>query len=119
NCLVAVQPNTTKADLPSTHNISTFIHNEFVEFIKHLKAEIQVHHTIFYFLFSANLYTHLPTVAIQWSHLHHHGPLVHQVNKDSILKHHGSLDSSQHQHQKVVPTSSSRPLLGILRCIQW
>ncbi|KAN0081297.1 hypothetical protein V8E55_008921, partial [Tylopilus felleus] len=41
NCLVAMQPNATKADVPSSHDITTFIHNEFISFIKQLKVEIQ------------------------------------------------------------------------------
>ncbi|KAF8443722.1 hypothetical protein L210DRAFT_861964 [Boletus edulis BED1] len=42
NCLVAMWPNTTKADIPSTHDISVYVHNEFIDFIKQLKVEIQV-----------------------------------------------------------------------------
>ncbi|KAG9310553.1 hypothetical protein JVU11DRAFT_9102 [Chiua virens] len=42
NCLVAMQPNATKADIPSTHDVSTFVHNEFINFIKQLKVEIQL-----------------------------------------------------------------------------
>ncbi|KIL00096.1 hypothetical protein PAXRUDRAFT_130618 [Paxillus rubicundulus Ve08.2h10] len=34
-------PNTSKADLPSTHNISTYVHNSFIEFLNTLKARIQ------------------------------------------------------------------------------
>ncbi|KAF9235201.1 hypothetical protein BU15DRAFT_37058, partial [Melanogaster broomeanus] len=41
NCLVAMQPAATRADLPSTHDISTFIHNAFISFINDLKSEIQ------------------------------------------------------------------------------
>lgn len=37
-----MRPNATKADIPSSHDISTFVHNEFVDFIKQLKEEIQV-----------------------------------------------------------------------------
>ncbi|KAF9231503.1 hypothetical protein BU15DRAFT_56036, partial [Melanogaster broomeanus] len=42
NCLVAMRPNTSKADLPSTHDISTYIHNSFIEFLSTLKTRIQV-----------------------------------------------------------------------------
>ncbi|KAF8442871.1 hypothetical protein L210DRAFT_3397292 [Boletus edulis BED1] len=42
NCLVAMRPNATKADIPSTHDISVYVHNEFIDFIKQLKVEIQV-----------------------------------------------------------------------------
>ncbi|KIK95567.1 hypothetical protein PAXRUDRAFT_140369 [Paxillus rubicundulus Ve08.2h10] len=42
NCLVAMRPAATRADLPSTHDISIFIHNTFVSFINNLKSEIQV-----------------------------------------------------------------------------
>lgn len=37
-----MRPNATKADLPSTHDIRTFIHNEFHGFMKQLKADVQV-----------------------------------------------------------------------------
>ncbi|KAF9228571.1 hypothetical protein BS17DRAFT_654140, partial [Gyrodon lividus] len=41
NCLVAMRTNTSKADLPSTHDISTYIHNSFVEFLSTIKTRIQ------------------------------------------------------------------------------
>lgn len=37
-----MRPSATKLDLPSTHNINTFIHNAFLDFLKELKIEIQV-----------------------------------------------------------------------------
>ncbi|KIK78836.1 hypothetical protein PAXRUDRAFT_162948 [Paxillus rubicundulus Ve08.2h10] len=37
-----MHPNTSKADLPSTHNISTYVHNSFIEFLNNLKVRIQV-----------------------------------------------------------------------------
>ena len=42
NCLVSMRPATTKADLPSTYNITTFIHNFFVTFLKEIQEEIKV-----------------------------------------------------------------------------
>ncbi|KIM59139.1 hypothetical protein SCLCIDRAFT_27578 [Scleroderma citrinum Foug A] len=48
NCLVAIWPKATKADIPSTHDIYMYIHNTFGEFIKELRSEIQVH--LFYYL---------------------------------------------------------------------
>ena len=42
NCLVSMCPNAQKVDLPSTHDISSYIHNAFVEFIGSLKIRIQV-----------------------------------------------------------------------------
>ncbi|KIK78169.1 hypothetical protein PAXRUDRAFT_164713 [Paxillus rubicundulus Ve08.2h10] len=42
NCLAAMQPASTKADLPSTHDVSNYVHNKFVLFIKKLKDELQV-----------------------------------------------------------------------------
>ncbi|KIM51950.1 hypothetical protein SCLCIDRAFT_65894, partial [Scleroderma citrinum Foug A] len=42
NCLVAMCPNANKADIPSSHDISTFIHNSFINFLQNLKHRIQV-----------------------------------------------------------------------------
>ncbi|KIK76896.1 hypothetical protein PAXRUDRAFT_118093, partial [Paxillus rubicundulus Ve08.2h10] len=36
-----MRPGATNTDLPSTHDIATFIHNSFVDFIKQLKIDIQ------------------------------------------------------------------------------
>ncbi|KAF8442029.1 hypothetical protein L210DRAFT_854280 [Boletus edulis BED1] len=36
-----MQPVATKLDLPSTHDVCTFIHNSFINFLKELKSEIQ------------------------------------------------------------------------------
>ncbi|KAG1722758.1 hypothetical protein EDB19DRAFT_1645626 [Suillus lakei] len=38
NCLVAMRPNTILADIPLTHDVSAYIHNTFIEFIKGLKV---------------------------------------------------------------------------------
>ena len=40
NCLVAMRPKLTTADLPLTHDISTYIHNAFVKFLDELKGQI-------------------------------------------------------------------------------
>ncbi|KAF9232796.1 hypothetical protein BU15DRAFT_54617 [Melanogaster broomeanus] len=42
NCLVAMRPTTIKSDLPSQHDVSNYIHNSFVLFLRELKANIQV-----------------------------------------------------------------------------
>jgi hypothetical protein len=42
NCLVAMRPKTTKSDLPSTHDVTTYIHNEFVRLLEDFKTAITV-----------------------------------------------------------------------------
>ncbi|KAG1810927.1 uncharacterized protein BJ212DRAFT_1302242 [Suillus subaureus] len=42
NCLVAMQLNAILADIPSTHDVSAYIHNAFIEFIKGLKVQMQM-----------------------------------------------------------------------------
>lgn len=42
NCLVAMRPRSTNADLPSTHNVKTYIHNEFVQMLNEFKNQISV-----------------------------------------------------------------------------
>lgn len=42
NCLVAMRPKAIKADLPSTHDVQTYLHNQFVEFFNELKAKFKV-----------------------------------------------------------------------------
>ena len=42
NCLVTMRPKAIKADLPSTHDIQTYIHNQFVAFFNKLKAKFKV-----------------------------------------------------------------------------
>jgi hypothetical protein len=37
-----MHPTATVADLPSTHNVMTYIHNLFIKLIKDIKAEMQV-----------------------------------------------------------------------------
>ena len=37
-----MHPNTKSIDLPSTHNILTYLHNSFIKFIDSLKEQIQV-----------------------------------------------------------------------------
>jgi hypothetical protein len=48
NCLVAMRPNTTQKDLPSSHNISVYIHNSFVKWLDKLKDDILVSEKIAY-----------------------------------------------------------------------
>ncbi|KAK2464611.1 hypothetical protein APHAL10511_003400 [Amanita phalloides] len=40
NCLVSMRPNSIKADIPTTHTITLYIHNQFVKFIDRLKETI-------------------------------------------------------------------------------
>ena len=42
-----MRPAATKADLPSTHDITTFIHNSFVTFLKEIQEEIRIYYTLF------------------------------------------------------------------------
>ena len=42
NCLVAMRAKTTRADLPSTHEVRTYIHNQSVAWLKELKTDIEV-----------------------------------------------------------------------------
>jgi hypothetical protein len=37
-----MRPKTTKNDLPSTHDVSVYIHNRFIDQLKLLKKEISV-----------------------------------------------------------------------------
>ncbi|KAG2359518.1 hypothetical protein BDR07DRAFT_1378634 [Suillus spraguei] len=41
DCLVAMHPASTTAELPLTHNITTYIHNAFIKLIESVKADIQ------------------------------------------------------------------------------
>lgn len=42
NCLVSMRPNAVNNDIPTIHNVMTFIHNEFVSFMEQLKVKIKV-----------------------------------------------------------------------------
>ncbi|KAF8222901.1 hypothetical protein L208DRAFT_1319775 [Tricholoma matsutake] len=42
NCLVVMRPKSTTKDIPSTHNIMTYIHNQFVERLQELKSDILI-----------------------------------------------------------------------------
>jgi hypothetical protein len=42
NCLIAMWPKTSQNDLPSTHDLVVYIHNQFVAWMKKLKEMIQV-----------------------------------------------------------------------------
>jgi len=42
NCLVAMRPKATKANLLSSHNVTVYIHNQFSNWLKQLKADIIV-----------------------------------------------------------------------------
>lgn len=42
NCLVAMRPKTTKNDIPSSHDVSVYLHNHFIDQLKLLKSEIMV-----------------------------------------------------------------------------
>lgn len=47
NCLVAMKPKAKNKDLPSTHDVAKYIHNQFVEWLTDLKKEIGVSSMIF------------------------------------------------------------------------
>jgi hypothetical protein len=42
NCLVAMRPKAVTKDIPSTHNVTTYIHNQFVKRLEELKGDILV-----------------------------------------------------------------------------
>ena len=42
NCLVAMKPKAVRNDMPSTHDVTTYIHNQFVKWLKELKSDILV-----------------------------------------------------------------------------
>ncbi|KAF8348044.1 hypothetical protein F5887DRAFT_915169 [Amanita rubescens] len=44
NVLVSMKPNVTKKDIPSTFDVNKYIHNQFVEWVKH-QAKFQRHRT--------------------------------------------------------------------------
>jgi hypothetical protein len=46
NCLVAMRPKAMIVDLPSTHDVSKYIHNKFVEWLTDLKMQIRVSNMI-------------------------------------------------------------------------
>lgn len=45
NCLLAMRPKTIRPDLPSTHEVTKYLHNEFVAWLKTLKNDIEVSQT--------------------------------------------------------------------------
>jgi hypothetical protein len=42
NCLVAMRPKATTLDLPSTHDVTKYIHNECIKWLTELKERIRV-----------------------------------------------------------------------------
>ncbi len=42
NCLVAMRPTSNKYDIPSSHDVSVYIHNKCIEWLNKLKDDIQV-----------------------------------------------------------------------------
>ncbi|KAF8239820.1 hypothetical protein L208DRAFT_1235682 [Tricholoma matsutake] len=42
NCLVSMRPKSITKDILSTHNVTTYIHNQFVEWLEELKGDILV-----------------------------------------------------------------------------
>jgi hypothetical protein len=42
NCLVAMRPKTTKADVPTTHDVMSHLYNECLGWLQELKADIEV-----------------------------------------------------------------------------
>jgi hypothetical protein len=56
-----MEPITIKANLPSAHNISTYIHNSFITLLDDLKSEILVDSLGFFLFFVSNPYSLLQT----------------------------------------------------------
>jgi hypothetical protein len=58
-----MQPIAIKTNLPSTHNISTYIHNSFITLLDYLESEILVNSLGFFLFFVSNpcllLQTHI------------------------------------------------------------
>jgi hypothetical protein len=42
NCLIAMRPKVGSVDLPTTHDITVYIHNKFIELLRKLKDDITV-----------------------------------------------------------------------------
>ena len=42
NCLVAMRPKAITLDLPSTHDVTKYIHNECIKWLTELKDKIHV-----------------------------------------------------------------------------
>ncbi|KAF8220039.1 hypothetical protein L208DRAFT_1127592, partial [Tricholoma matsutake] len=42
NCLVSMRPKSITKDIPSTHNVTTYIHNQFVKQLEELKGDILI-----------------------------------------------------------------------------
>jgi hypothetical protein len=42
NCLVAMRPKTKTSELPSSHDVGVYVHNESVRWLKQLRKEITV-----------------------------------------------------------------------------
>jgi hypothetical protein len=42
NCLVSMRPKTKSSDIPSSHDVGVYIHNECVKWLKQLREEITV-----------------------------------------------------------------------------
>ena len=66
-------PKATKADLLSTHDIRSYIHNAFLDLLKELKGEIQVCLLTFYLV----LFLTILLVLSYWTGLNYNGHMVH------------------------------------------
>lgn len=42
NCLISMRPKAVRQDIPSTHQVTTYIHNEFVKWLTEMKSDILV-----------------------------------------------------------------------------
>jgi hypothetical protein len=42
NCLIAMRPKVGSVDLPTTHDITVYIHNKFIKWLRKLKDDITV-----------------------------------------------------------------------------
>jgi len=50
NCLMAMRPKAKIVDLPSTHNVMKYIHNQFIGWLKDLKKDITVSNTVIHYI---------------------------------------------------------------------
>lgn len=54
NCLVSMRPKAVRQDIPSTHQVTTYIHNEFVKWLNVLKSDILV--SLYQYVISESYY---------------------------------------------------------------
>ena len=105
NCLVAMRPRATKADIPSTHNITTFIHTPSPTSSRNWKLRLR-----YAFLsFHLALFLTILLVHGNWTGVDHDGHLVCWTDKSKLPQNHCPLDSHQWNgwDRQVVPSVKS------------